>query len=164
MTWPRPQARWCLPVDVPRSPTIPPPVTRRRFLGRLGIVAAGALLAPPLRLPAAAEGALPPAPARLDLLTVTPETFIPHIGTPFGLAAAHGPDLVATLTEVDAASASPAAVPRSFSLAFEAAPGHPSGQGTYAVRHPRLGRFDLFVVPVGRPGPVRTYQAVISHL
>jgi hypothetical protein len=133
------------------------------FLGRVGIVAAGALLAPPLHLPAAAEAAAPRAPRRLDLLTASPETFIPHIGTTFALAASSGRGLVATLTEVEA-PASPAAGPTSFSLSFEAAARHPLAQGTYAVRHPWLGSFDLFVVPVGRPGPGRSYQAVISHL
>jgi hypothetical protein len=54
--------------------------------------------------------------------------------------------------------------PFTFSLHFAAPAGAGPGQGICEVRHARLGTFPLFVVPVGRPGDLRRYQAVISHI
>jgi hypothetical protein len=35
--------------------------------------------------------------------------------------------------------------------------------GTYTLQNPRLGRFELFVSPVGRPGKDQRYEAVIDR-
>ncbi|MGH9277500.1 MAG: DUF6916 family protein [Acidimicrobiales bacterium] len=49
-----------------------------------------------------------------------------------------------------------------FSLIFVGSkPGF--GQGTYAVDHPKLARFDLFVAPVGRRSDGQDYQAVFNR-
>jgi hypothetical protein len=133
------------------------------FLGRMAALAGGALLAP-LHMPAPARAAEHLGSGRLDLLTATPETFIPHVGTRFALSAAQGPGFPATLREVEVAPSPTPGNARSFSLSFEAWPRQPVPQGTYAVRHAQLGSFDLFVVPAGRSAPDRTYHAVISHI
>ena len=49
-----------------------------------------------------------------------------------------------------------------FGLFFEGAPG--GGQGTYTFDHPVMGRFRLFLTPVGRPSRKQTYEAVIDRL
>lgn len=49
-----------------------------------------------------------------------------------------------------------------FSLIFSAP--HPVlPSGTYRFSHPKLGRFALFVSPVGRPAAGQRYEAVVNH-
>jgi hypothetical protein len=38
------------------------------------------------------------------------------------------------------------------------------GQGTYTLRHRTLGRFAMFLVPVGPAGPDQRYEAVFNRL
>jgi hypothetical protein len=45
-----------------------------------------------------------------------------------------------------------------FSLFFDAAGGEPRDQQIFTLRHPELGEFDLFLVPVGP----QQYEAVIN--
>lgn len=52
---------------------------------------------------------------------------------------------------------------QAFSLTFEGPAG--VGQETYAVEHPRMGRFSLLVVPVvSKKNPGRRYEAIINRL
>ena len=49
-----------------------------------------------------------------------------------------------------------------FGLLFDGPPG--SDQGTYTFEHPAIGRFRMFVTPVGRPWKVQTYEAIVDRL
>lgn len=49
-----------------------------------------------------------------------------------------------------------------FSLLFRAATPDAWGQGTYPVSHSRLGRLDLFLVPVGRDAGGLLLEAVFN--
>ena len=52
----------------------------------------------------------------------------------------------------------------SFSLLFDGPPDRPLAQRTYPFEHERLGRFDLFIVPVGNERGRMQYQAVFNRL
>jgi hypothetical protein len=89
------------------------------------------------------------------LETFTIGTFSGQEGTTFRLSLASGATLDATLLQVTALSAkgpSGEALPRKrgpFSLIFRVpAPGR-FEQKIYRMEHPRIGTFDLFLVPIG---------------
>jgi hypothetical protein len=101
---------------------------------------------------------------RLDLATASPETFLPHVGTLFEVSREHGAGHVVRLVEVEVPASGSAPRGTHFVLAALGRPTGSFGQGTYALRHAHLGRFRLFVVPVGIPRDPRSYQAVIAHV
>jgi hypothetical protein len=49
-----------------------------------------------------------------------------------------------------------------FSLQFEGFSREPLQQGTYDVEHRSLGRFAIFLVPIGVPSTKPTYQAIFG--
>ena len=102
----------------------------------------------------------------LDAFTLTTfaglegQSFVVHPGTPESL------ELV--LEGVSDLGASRAATPiapmkrRPFSLIFRGPCDPILPQKTYPMTHPELGRFDLFVVPVGRDQAGTRYEAVFT--
>ena len=51
-----------------------------------------------------------------------------------------------------------------FSLVFAGSRAHQLSQETYTFEHPRLGRFEMFIVPVGSLDPaVHKYEAVFNR-
>ena len=53
---------------------------------------------------------------------------------------------------------------KSFSLLFRGSAEAPLEQDTYSFEHERLGQFQMFIVPVGRPhGSGCYYEAVFNH-
>lgn len=53
--------------------------------------------------------------------------------------------------------------PESFSLLFAAPPAPTLSQRMYRFEHDQLGRFDLFIVPVGHGHGVAHYEAVFNR-
>ena len=51
-----------------------------------------------------------------------------------------------------------------FSLLFHGPKSRPLPQENYAFSHPRMGKFDLFIVPVGQAGDVVRYEAIFNRL
>lgn len=51
-----------------------------------------------------------------------------------------------------------------FALTFRGPRDRFLGQGTFPVAHPGLGRFDLFLVPVGQEADGFLYEAVFNRL
>src|SRR3954452_784720 len=49
-----------------------------------------------------------------------------------------------------------------FGLLFDGPIGR--AQGTYTLEHTVIGRFKMFITPVGRPSNVQTYEAVVDRL
>ena len=85
-------------------------------------------------------------------------TFEPHVGETFAATPSHsGEPLELVLTSV---GESPHARPDhpAFSLFFEATDPGVREQQIFALEHPGLGRFDLFLVPVGP----QQYEAVVN--
>jgi hypothetical protein len=99
------------------------------------------------------------------LESATSETFAPHVGTAFQATSQTGDtlELVLTSCEESPASAPPDAVRTPFSLFFRDGDGSRyAPQQTFTIRHPALGEFSLFIVPLGPGEEGMRYQAVIS--
>jgi hypothetical protein len=111
-----------------------------------------------------------------QLNTLTPdhlklETFLPLVKTRFraGLEPANFIELelaeaTAIFTPIPPKLAAKTPVQTAFSLIFHGPENHFLPQRNYLFEHDRLGRFELFVVPVGRQPGGFEYQAIINRL
>lgn len=98
------------------------------------------------------------------LESFTIATFQPHVGERFTVGT-H--DLVLRLTSIEdwsrrAGSHSAEYARAPFSLLFHALDGKHVPQGTYALKHDRIGEFGLFIVPLGPDSEGMRYQAVFT--
>jgi hypothetical protein len=97
------------------------------------------------------------------LETFTASTFEPLVGETFHMHVEGDPvpvDLVLTdATELPMASARPGRAP--FSVVFRG-PAAIYPQRTYQLEHPRLGPFELFLVPIGTDADGVRYEAVFT--
>ena len=100
--------------------------------------------------------------------TATSATFQPHVGERFDVTPKQGKPFEAVLSSCEETSyGSPderrqAAQRVPFSLVFHGPSTLPVGQQMCAFRHPQLGDFDLFIVPLGPDEQGMRYEAVIS--
>jgi hypothetical protein len=85
-------------------------------------------------------------------------TFEPHVGTTFSATPSHSGDPLDLVLQ--SCVESPHARPDhpAFSLFFGSSDSQPREQQIFTLRHPELGEFDLFLVPVGP----QQYEAVIN--
>ena len=88
----------------------------------------------------------------------TPDTFRPHVGTTFSIEVEDGEPLVLTLEEANPHGAGHEFRQQPFSLVFSGPQDRLATQGNYLLRHPALGDFVLFMVPIG-PG---RYEVVFN--
>lgn len=145
--------------------------SRRSFLksGTIGLLCAGipAAFAKVVVGAPTAVGGLPEGNAK-TLFNLTKDTFTPHLNTTFRIRTGLVPfDLKLTkITDLKAISKIPARIAgkESFSLLFVG----PSNaacltQDTYILEHAALGRFSLFLVPVGE-STNRHHEAIIIRL
>jgi hypothetical protein len=96
------------------------------------------------------------------------ETFAGHVGEPFELVPGDGAPFTAKLSRCDLTTVGDPAdwiervgrVP--FSLLFHAEHGPAAPQQIFELRHPELGSFSLFLVPLGPDGQGMRYEAVIG--
>lgn len=95
----------------------------------------------------------------LDRLTAS--EFEPLVGTTFSVAAAHEP-VTAELLEVARLRVPMGARRGPFSLTFCARTAEYLPQGVFALTHDRLGRLDVFLVPVGRTPDGLLLEAVFN--
>ena len=96
----------------------------------------------------------------LDLQHALASTFAEHLKGTFRLH--HGP----AVTDLELVDVSDASTRRyvNFSLVFRG-PGQPLfPQQIYAFEHDRLGRFDLFIVPIKRDARGLYYEAVVNRV
>ena len=82
------------------------------------------------------------------LADVTLDTFRPHLGTDFTLEVEGGESLVLTLEEVQAQGAGHELRQQPFTLLFSGRQDRLATQGNFLLRHPALGDFVLFMVPI----------------
>jgi hypothetical protein len=100
--------------------------------------------------------------------TATSATFRPHVGERFDVTPRQGEPFEAVLSSCEETSyGSPeewrrAAQRVPFSLVFHGPADRPVSQQICAFRHPRLGAFELFIVPLGPDDRGMRYEAVIS--
>ena len=98
----------------------------------------------------------------LDVLTV--DDFAPHVGEAMDLVV-DGRRVAAVLASalpVGEAPPSGSARRRTFSVVFRTAGGVRLPQRIYGVEHPRLGRLDLFLVPIQPDAGGDLYEAVFN--
>lgn len=89
-------------------------------------------------------------------------TFGEHLRTAFQLHVPGGTPLELELAEVVEKERSPRV--EQFSLIFRGPLIHYIPQGTYAVEHEKLGKFDLFFVPVGKEDSGFRYEVAFNRL
>jgi Domain of unknown function (DUF6916) len=105
---------------------------------------------------AAAAGRPVPGPAYLRLAT-----YVPLVGSTFRIHRPGTPRLSVTLVS---ATALPSEIGESFSLIFRGHGDAKLGQETYTIEHSSLGRFPLFLVPVGPAGKGQEFQAIVNRI
>ena len=102
---------------------------------------------------------------RLRLDDATAALFLPHLHTEFVMRCPGGERAQMSLAEVFERPLTRNV--EQFSLIFHmfhTIDGEAFPDGMFAIRHPTLGDFDLFMVPVGAPkGRCRVYQACFSR-
>jgi hypothetical protein len=97
-------------------------------------------------------------------------TFSAQLNTPFKILQPSMPEVDVELVEVTErgpiAGPQPGAAARQerFSIVFRGPHERVLPQGTYQMRHERLGAFDLFLVPVSRDQGGVYYEAVFNRL
>jgi hypothetical protein len=102
----------------------------------------------------------------LDTFTIA--TFAGQEGTTFRLSLTSGATLEATLLQVTSLSAkgpSGEELPRKrvpFSLLFRIPVPDRFEQKTYALEHPVIGKFELFLVPIGREADGHRCEAIFT--
>jgi hypothetical protein len=101
----------------------------------------------------------------MNIDTLQPETFSPLVGTLFRVALDGMAPIELKLAEVSVtARAGQAAGQEIFSLIFLGPEKFYLPQKIYAFEHAELGRFELFIVPIGRRADAIEYQAVFNRL
>ncbi|MDT7549250.1 MAG: hypothetical protein QOE84_1644, partial [Actinomycetota bacterium] len=90
--------------------------------------------------------------------TLCRASFTPHRGKRFRLATPAAAGVLTLVAIEDLPNASPGHN-RRFSLIFRPTSGPLPSQGTWVLKHPALGTFSVFLVPVGRNGDL---QAVFN--
>ena len=104
----------------------------------------------------------PAAPRGFRLQDATAPLFRQHLNTSFAVRSADG--IRARLVLVKVIELPITRNVEQFSLMFQAPPATVVRDGMHAFRHPALGDFTMFIVPVGAPDPRRTvYQACFTR-
>jgi len=88
-------------------------------------------------------------------------TYVPLVGSTFRI---HRPDTSALPVKLVSATRLRSEVGESFSLIFRGHGNAKLGQETYTIEHARLGRFPLFVVPVGPARKGQDFQVVVNRI
>jgi hypothetical protein len=100
--------------------------------------------------------------------TATSATFQPHVGERFDVTPTEGEPFEALLSSCEEtryrspAELGSAAQRVPFSLIFHGPAERAVSQQICAFRHPQLGAFELFIVPLGPDEQGMRYEAVIS--
>ncbi len=85
--------------------------------------------------------------------------FRPHVGSLFTV---DGTGQHLRLNAITESSVSPNV--EQYALNFSAPAGSSIPDGIYALRHAELGSLEMFIAPVGAPGPLTTWQACFSRI
>ena len=140
-------------------------LSRRRFILACGAAGMAAGFVPvggaSARLLGSADQIAGPKKGTVMLKTLSRAVFEPLVDTSFHVSDGAGQAAAMKLVEVSAGRASSGF--ESYSLLF-LGPARPSpAQGTYRFEHPDLGRFDIFIVPIGRKGEGVYYEAIFNR-
>jgi hypothetical protein len=144
--------------------------SRRNFLktGGMGLVFFGLPAAALAKITGRSFAVSSSAETGSKPLSFTRETFARHLNTVFYITTKTSAvkTKLTTVTDLKAISKNPERIAgkESFSLFFVTTnTGTPLSQDTYTIEHDVLGKFSLFLVPVGRTRNTH-YEAIISRL
>ena len=90
------------------------------------------------------------------------QVFSQHLKSNFRVSMLGGASLILELLEVEEKNYSPNL--EQFSLLFRGPLTPQFGQGQYTLEHEKLGKIELFLVPVGPDGGGLGYQAVFNRM
>ena len=91
------------------------------------------------------------------------DEFAPHIGSTFRILDRASPtQLDATLTEVT--DRNPTSKLEQYSVLFQGPREPILSQRIYGIEHPTMGKFELFLVPIGADDSGVTYESVFSRV
>lgn len=88
-------------------------------------------------------------------------TYVPLVGSTFRI---HRPAASPLQVELVSATRLHSEIGESFSLVFRGNANAKLGQETYTIEHGSLGRFPLFLVPVGSASKGRDFQAIVNRI
>jgi hypothetical protein len=100
--------------------------------------------------------------ANIDLAAFDHAAFSQLTGTWFQVRNSRGSEQFLTLVQTTAGSAQPGL--EAFILLFQGTARNAIGQGTYRFSHPRLGSFEMFIVPKPGDGTRVYYEALFNRL
>lgn len=166
------------PASAPQAAGAQLSLGRRAFLGMVGgaaaLVGGGALAWPALATPRTApEHGRPLRPelspelfrGRVSVLDqLNRSIFESHLNEEFGVAGADGQVTLTLVRAIDGRYNDPERGLEQFSLTFRGPAASPLEQGTFEFKHPALGIFPLFIVPLGQDEHGHYYQAVFNRL
>jgi len=132
-------------------------ISRRGALKLAVLGAAAAAGASAQLVPSDVAGAVGRGTARSSHVALTQEAFASVVNSTFAVRVARSWRSV-VLSSVDPLASGP----NGFSLSFDGLSGQAFGQDTYKIVHPDIGRFPMFMVPVGLPGAEQQYQAIFN--
>jgi hypothetical protein len=100
--------------------------------------------------------------------SLTQAKFTESLNTRFSVSADSGEAIELHLVEVTAGPATASSDPgagryESFALLFHGPANRFLPQKTYSFDHPQIGKFALFIVPIGKEGDLFKYQAVFNR-
>ena len=102
----------------------------------------------------------------LDLAQLTQAHFTPHLGTEFQVILPGNHTCALTLQAVEAlggpAQKTNEGKRSGFALIFHGPTSKPLGQNTFTLAHQEIGKFALFLVPVGETNEHRTYETIFN--
>lgn len=142
------------------------PISRRDWL-KSGLITGAVVGLPFFQRASGATARLAPAQRDAEGETLTRSRLLQETGTRFvvwrGAGRPVGLRLVSVADPASAAAAGTLGSEDCFSAFFEGVAYAPIAQGTYRVTHATLGTLTLFLVPVGRPAKVRTYELAVNR-
>ena len=97
----------------------------------------------------------------IDVGNSTIETFSEHLNSKFQTHYGDSHKVELELLSVNDVGSTPRQI--QFSLVFLAPETAPLWQGIYTIDHPKLGTFNLFLVPIGKDKQGVQYEAIINR-
>ena len=98
----------------------------------------------------------------IGLAQLSRDNFAAQLDSNFRVLGAEG--VVCKIALIELRDGRAAARQEQFALTFRGPRDRFLGQGTFLVEHPALGRFDLFLAPVGQEAEGYLYEAVFNRL
>lgn len=148
----------------------PSALSRRRFFKQMGsIIVSSAVFSSGAAMGAQRTAGKNDLTGEGFMTTSKTNEFSPYLGDQFKICSAESEPLKVELIEVTDRSPrinrdDGAVQQQCFSLLFQGSLDQPLRQNTYSFKHPKMGTFDLFIVPVGKDKTAMQYEAVINRL